>query len=632
MSSDGATLRERYAEALGAYLAAPDEAGRESAYELGREAIAGGLGVLDVSNMHSQALALDGIRAVGTVETQLRNAWEFFTEAIAPFEMALRGFREANATLHRLASTLEERIAERTSTLRATEQSLLEKTRVLQGILEGMPDAVAVAGPDGALSALNPAGERLTGPWQMFQPDEETPLPEQQSPISRALRGEETQALELFLKTGASDEGVHVSISASPLRDAREVSRGAVVVARDITARRKNEEAVRRAEDRLRQSQKMDAIGQLAGGVAHDFNNLLAVITSYAELAFHALPDDHEARDDLLQITSAARSAASLTRQLLAFSRRQVLQTTVLDLNGVISDVERMLRRTIGEHISLATHLDPELGRVIADRGQIEQIVMNLAVNARDAMPTGGRLMIETSNTVLTATTIAGSDDGKAGRYAVLAVTDTGVGMDDDTKARIFEPFFTTKGVGQGTGLGLATVYGIVRQSGGHVWVYSEPGHGSTFKVYLPFAPAQVIPDVHAAGVAHAGGTERILLVEDADPLRQVAARILRAAGYDVLEARDPAEARRLAAEAPVPIDLLLTDVVMPGGSGPDLASELLLSHPGLRVLLMSGYAGAGATHGGAVPPQSQFLEKPFTPESLRTRVRQVLDGPAAGS
>ncbi len=488
-----------------------------------------------------------------------------------------------------------------------------------------MSDGVAVAGPDGRFVLFNGAGKRLMGSKsaRLFRSDETTPVPPEESPLPRALGGSESRDVELFVRSEELPEGQHVSISASALAG-RE--RGAVMVLRNISARRTAEEATRGAEERLRQSQKMDAIGQLAGGVAHDFNNLLAVIISYAELAELELPPQHSARVDLAQITRAAESAAGLTRQLLAFSRRQVLQPTVLDLNSAVLDVERMLQRTIGEHIRLETHLDPGLGQVLADRGQIEQIVMNLAVNARDAMPEGGRLVVETANLVLSEAVVLGTTDAAPGAYSVLAVSDTGTGMDAATRARIFEPFFTTKDVGKGTGLGLATVYGIVRQSNGHIWGYSEPNRGTTFKIYFPHATPAAPVEASERPERAATGDETILLVEDADALREVAVRVLTGCGYHVLAARDPVHAEAIAAAFPAVIHLLLTDVVMPGASGTELAASLGASRPEMSVLFTSGYARAGVSRAGALPPDVDFLEKPFSPEQLRKRVRAALD------
>jgi CheY-like chemotaxis protein len=361
--------------------------------------------------------------------------------------------------------------------------------------------------------------------------------------------------------------------------------------------------------------------------VAHDFNNLLSVITSYGTLLLADFPEDDRRCEDLRELLEAAKRASHLTRQLLAFSRRQLVQPTVLDLNSVVSNVERMLSRIIGEDIELTMALDPTLGRVRADPGQIEQILMNVSVNARDAMPSGGKLTIETANVELDGEYPRAHAGVTPGPFAVISVSDTGIGMDAETQARIFEPFFTTKEVGKGTGLGLSTVYGIVRQAGGHVWVYSEPGQGTTFKVYLPTVDEPLtLKQSRRPEVAAAPPSESILLVEDDTAVRHVAYRILQKNGYRVFEARDAAEARAICDDPQARIDLLLTDVVMPGANGPDLASELTRMRPGLRVLYMSGYAGAAVVRHGRLPPETAFLDKPFTPETLTRRVREVLN------
>ncbi|MBC7252241.1 MAG: PAS domain S-box protein, partial [Anaerolineae bacterium] len=382
-------------------------------------------------------------------------------------------------------------------------------------------------------------------------------------------------------------------------------------------------------EEQLRQAQKMEALGRLAGGVAHDFNNLLTAIIGYTDLLLREFPPYDPKREDLQEIRQAAERAAALTRQLLAFSRKQVLELRVLDLNTTVSNLEKMLRRLIGEDIELVTHLAPDLDRVKADPGQIEQVIMNLAVNARDAMPQGGQLTIETKNVFLDEEYVRQHVEMQPGPYVMLAVSDTGIGMDKETMSHLFEPFFTTKEMGEGTGLGLATVYGIVKQSGGHITVYSEPGLGTTFKVYLPrteegAATAELQLQVPAELLQ---GQETILVVEDEEVVRELAVRILRKRGYTVLQAQDGAEALRVCREHQGPIHLLITDVVMPGGmSGRQVAEQLQPLQPEMKVIYMSGYTENAIVHHGVLELGAVLLQKPFTPSSLAHKVRQMLD------
>ncbi len=395
-------------------------------------------------------------------------------------------------------------------------------------------------------------------------------------------------------------------------------------IARDITDRKG-------LEDQLRQAQKMEAIGLLAGGIAHDFNNLLMVISGYADLLLERLPPKHVARRHADQICKASHRAASLTRQLLAFSRKQVLQPRVTDLNEVVLELGKMLPRVIREDIELNILPAANLGRVLADPGQIEQVIMNLVVNARDAMPHGGKLTVETDNVLFGAENPPHHAQMSPGAYVLLAVRDTGTGMDAATLRRIFEPFFTTKEQGKGTGLGLAMVYGIVKQSGGFIWAYSEPGHGTTFKVYLPrVASESTVEEV--APPALTGGTETILLVEDEEAVRSLAREFLAAAGYTVLEAPGPAEALDLSVRHDGPIHLLLTDVVMPGMRGPELAERILALHPHTRVLFFSGYTDEAVVHHGILNRGAAFVEKPLVRSALVQRVRETLDRPQFAS
>ncbi len=385
----------------------------------------------------------------------------------------------------------------------------------------------------------------------------------------------------------------------------------------------------KRAEQELRQAQKMEAIGRLAGGVAHDFNNLLTAILGYGDLLYDALEESPALQDDAEEIRKAANRAASLTRQLLAFSRQDPVVSEIVDVNGLVSGMEKMLRRLIGEHVEVATALDPALSAVKGDPGQLEQVLLNLAINARDAMPEGGRLTIETTN-VDVDESYSTSHSGliQPGAYVLLSVSDTGIGMDEATRLRIFEPFFTTKEQGKGTGLGLSMVYGTVKQSGGFIWVYSEPDRGSVFKVYLPVT-AETPRSARISGPASSvmRGEETILLVEDEEPVRVLARRLLEDAGYRVLEARQGAEALGIAEAFTDPIHLLLTDTVMPGIGGPELAGRLAAFHPEARALFMSGYAGDAVQRHGSLAGGGPFLQKPFTASILTGRVRDALDG-----
>jgi signal transduction histidine kinase len=381
-------------------------------------------------------------------------------------------------------------------------------------------------------------------------------------------------------------------------------------------------------EQALSGAQKLEAVGRLAGGVAHDFNNLLTVINGYGNLAMQRLPQGDPVRGMVQQMTRAGERGAALTRQLLAFSRKQVLRPTVLELNGLVAGVEKMLLRLIGEDIELETRLAPNLYPVQGDAGQLEQVLMNLVVNSRDAMPNGGRIIIETRNVEL------GEKEGsrgcwpaRPGPHVLLSVRDTGCGMDEDTKRHIFEPFFTTKEVGKGTGLGLATVYGIVRQSNGHIVVESAPGQGAEFQIYLPRAVERLEPaQPRPASVRVRPGSETVLLVEDEDAVRSLACQVLQSNNYIVLEACDGEKALQTAGAWTEPIHLLLTDVVMPRLGGAQLADRLMPQHPGLKVLYLSGYPDVTIRSRPATDSEDHFLQKPFTPAALTQKVREVLD------
>jgi len=379
----------------------------------------------------------------------------------------------------------------------------------------------------------------------------------------------------------------------------------------------------------LRQAQKMEAIGRLAGGVAHDFNNLLTVIRGYSRMLLDRASGavGHEFRGGLERIDDAADRAASLTSQLLAFSRRQVLQPKIFNLNALVQNLEKMLRRLIGEDIEMRTVLAADLGSVRADRSQIEQVIMNLVVNSRDAMPKGGKLTVETSNVFLDEAYAQRHQTVQPGRYVLLAVSDTGVGIDPENLSRIFEPFFTTKEMGKGTGLGLSMVYGIIKQSGGNIWVYSEQGRGTSFKIYLPLVNAPIdSPSAEQARKENSRGTETILLVEDDEQVRELAREALSVSGYEVLVAETPKAAIAVCRGHKSRIDLLLTDVVMPGISGPELAVQVTAVRPELKVLYMSGYTAQAIVHHGELDADTFFIQKPFTPSSLSAKVREVLN------
>ncbi len=403
----------------------------------------------------------------------------------------------------------------------------------------------------------------------------------------------------------------------------------AVAVKNALTESERRQEEVRRqqSEQQFLQSQKMESVGRLAGGIAHDFNNLLTVINGQAEMVMVQLREGDPLRHTLLEIQKAGDRAAGLTRQLLAFSRKQVLQPRILNVNDVVSEMDKMLRRVIGEDIDLVNALRPSLWRVKADPGQLEQVIMNLVVNARDAMPQGGKIVVETANVELDESYASRHMPLKSGPYVMLALSDTGTGISREVQDHIFEPFFTTKAQGKGTGLGLSTVYGIVKQSGGCIWLYSEPGRGTTFKIYLPRADEELVAEsVGKTRPLPSKGTETLLLVEDEDVVRFLTREILLRQGYTVLEASRGDEAIRICSRHTGPIQLMVTDVVMPGMSGPQLARALQSIRPDMKVLYVSGYTDDAIVHHGILSSGLAFLQKPFTPEALARKVREVLE------
>jgi signal transduction histidine kinase/CheY-like chemotaxis protein len=439
--------------------------------------------------------------------------------------------------------------------------------------------------------------------------------PEDRSKLIEALRQQgSVRDLEITFRTKFNE--LRTALDSADVIDVNG-QKCVIAILKDITERKA-------LEKQLRQLQKMEAVGQLSGGIAHDFNNLLGVILGYSELLEEGLGRNTKLRKTAQEIKKAGQRAASLTRQLLAFSRQQMLEPKVLNLNSVVTDTEKMLRRLIGEHIDITSRLAPDLWQVKADQGQIEQVIMNLAVNARDAMPDGGKLTIETRNIVLDEEYALHHQPTVPGKYVEMVITDTGTGMDAQTQSHIFEPFFTTKELGKGTGLGLATVYGVVKQSGGYIWVYSEPGLGSTFRVYLPRVEEGVLQSGPGdSSNAPARGSETILLVEDEESLRTLTRTILEQNGYTVLEASGGEEALEIVRRHTRPIDLLLTDMVMPGMNGYAVARSLALVRPGLKIVYMSGYSGFG--YGGLPESEDVPLSKPFTRDVLLRKLHEVL-------
>jgi PAS domain S-box-containing protein len=492
-------------------------------------------------------------------------------------------------------------------------------------LFDGAPVGLIRSLPDGRILAANAAAARIAGYAGVaaLLAGNVIDLYADAGDRARVMgvleRGELLQNLEI--QGRRQDEVlIWVSVNGRPVKNAAGVIAYYEWSLADITERRQ-------LESQLRQAQKMEAVGQLAGGVAHDFNNLLTVIGGRCYLVLGKLPLDDPLRREVELVRGAAERAARLTHQLLAFSRKQVLEPRVLDLNETVSGIEPLLRRLIGEHIEISVIQAPRLGRVKADAGQLEQVILNLAVNARDAMERGGRLVLETADVTLDEAAARRAHDAEPGAYVMLSVTDSGHGMDAATRAQIFEPFFTTKEVGKGTGLGLATVYGIVKQSGGFIDVESEPGQGARFKVYLPrVEEAVATAEAPKPSGSRLRGSETVLLVEDDPSLRTLAREILTVQGYTVIEAASPVEAIRMHEGHKESIHLLLTDVVMPEMNGPQLAARLKAARPGMEVLFMSGYTGAALAQQGGAEFGGAFLPKPFTPDGLSRRVREVLD------
>jgi two-component system cell cycle sensor histidine kinase/response regulator CckA len=554
--------------------------------------------------------------------------------------------------------------------LQRAETNAAELNRFLDSIIENMPAMVFMKDAEQLrFERFNRAGEELLGlprdqllgksDYDFFPPsqadffvekdrqvlrDGVVDIPEEPIQTQHGERWLHTRKIPLHDEHGVPRHLLGVSIDITENKRAQDLLRASHdelerrvdertrELQQEIAGRARAESALAETEEQLRQSQKMEAIGRLAGGVAHDFNNLLSVIQSAAALALAAPGDSGEVQTDLQEILLAAERAARLTRQLLAFGRRQLLEPRLLDLNGLLTGMREMLVRVIGEDVELCYALAPKIGRVRVDVGQLEQVVLNLVVNARDAMPRGGRLTIETAPIVFDREYGAAHADVTPGPHVMLAVSDTGIGMDRATRERMFEPFFTTKELGKGTGLGLSTVFGIVKQSGGSISVYSEPGRGATFKLYFPHAEERrTTSDARLPAVKPSPRGEIVLVAEDDEQVRAVVRRVLARAGYQVLEASSGSEALAVAERHLDSIDLLVTDVVMPEMGGPELAAALKARRPELRLLYMSGYTDDAVLRHGILEGEVAFIQKPLTPELLLRKVRDTLDAPSSG-
>jgi PAS domain S-box-containing protein len=556
-----------------------------------------------------------------------------FTPAPFQREWLCRDGRRLTVEMHEnlILGAQGEVLAIRTAVLditerRQAEEALRESEERYRSLFENAPYGIYRVALDGRLLQVNPAFVAMLGYGSKHELLARNILTDVYSTPEERLR-----LVEQALQSGRFEDAetefrrrdgtlIAVRLVGRILRQPDGAVAGFEMMAENVTERK-------HLEEQFRQVQKMEAIGRLAGGVAHDFNNLLMVIRGYGDLLLEQLEEGDRRRRSADEIVKAAERAASLTRQLLAFSRKQVLQPRVLDLNAVVANLGKMLPRLIGEDVQLATILQPGLGRVKADPGQLEQVLMNLAVNARDAMPQGGKLTVETADAELDEEYAAGHPDVAPGRYVCLAVSDTGCGMDAETRAYIFEPFFTTKERGRGTGLGLPTVYGIIKQSGGHIWVYSEVDKGTVFKIYLPTI-AQMAEEAAAADRPEPPGSghETILLVEDESDVRAILCDVLSHSGYKVLEAGEGSEALRVCGQHPEPIHLIITDLVMPRMGGRELIERLCALRPESRVIYMSGYTDDTLVHAGVLEAGIPFLQKPFTSGAVVRKVREVLD------
>ena len=558
-------------------------------------------------------------------ESHLIRSLHYARERRRMEETLRRNNEELSAANEELATT-EEELRSQVDELRRAEEALRQASANWQTTFDTIGDIIVLLKPDHEINEINQAGlkalkktrEEVVGQkcYRLFHKAE---APIEECPCTMTLANHQSGFCEVTV------DGKTLELLTYPVMDGDNHIKAFTHIIKDITGRKSMEE-------QFLQAQKMEAVGRLAGGVAHDFNNLLTAIMGYSELALDALPEDHPEHNHIEEIRNAGERAAALTRQLLAFSRKQIFEPEVLCLNEVVSGMTKMLRRMIPEDVELVAVLDPGLDRVKLDPTQMEQVLLNLAVNARDAMPKGGKLTLETANAELDLAYSRSHPEVQPGKYVMLAVSDTGCGMDEATQARIFEPFFTTKEKSKGTGLGLSTVYGIVKQSGGSIFVYSEPGKGTAFKIYLPRVeevPGERGPAVEKRPVpALPQGAETVLVAEDDETLRRLIYEILQSSGYAVLEAGRGEEALRLAGEHAGPIHLLITDMVMPGMGGREVAGRLAALRPGTRVLYVSGYTDDAVVRHGVLESGVAFLQKPFVPEALLRKVREVLDGP----
>jgi two-component system, cell cycle sensor histidine kinase and response regulator CckA len=507
---------------------------------------------------------------------------------------------------------------------RVAEEALRRSEERYRLFFEANVIGTFISTPAGKILSCNTAFARMFGyesPWEVQQQDVMQLLPDHERRCQYLDQLVSERAVERFERIGQRKDGKKVFVNESAVGIFNEAGEMTEILGYVV-----DETARRNAEEQLRRAQRLEAVGRLSGGIAHDFNNILGVILGYSELMMERVAAPDPLLHQIEEIRKAADRASALTRQLLAFSRQQVMQPVVMNVNDAVGEMDKMLHRLLGEDIEIAVRLADNLGNIKADPSQMEQVLLNLAVNARDAMPKGGKLTIETENAIVDEAYATAHCDAVAGEYVVLAVTDTGVGMSPETQASIFEPFFTTKERGKGTGLGLATVYGIVKQSGGYIWVYSEVGHGTTFKVYLPVVELEKKSRLVARVGVLAKGSETLLLVEDSDPMRALSRSLLESAGYSVIEAPTPAEALEIIRSDPGTISLMITDVVMPGMSGRQLAEQIAPLRPEMQVLYVSGYTDDAVVNHGVLESGMAFLQKPFTREALTRKVRELLD------